>query len=124
MAHAYCHAESTARVFGGVPEDYLPCHQWLDASKEHFGDLRHRAMRHHAQGVFEAERVFGVVIINSDGKPVPVRAIAEQHIREDCGGRVPSLSDWLSKIALQPWMAAPTRTFGERARRLASEPAS
>ena len=31
-------------------------------------DFRHRALRHHAQGVFEAERVFGTATVNSDGK--------------------------------------------------------
>jgi hypothetical protein len=29
MTHAYYHAQSSARTFGGVPEDYLPVHNWL-----------------------------------------------------------------------------------------------
>ena len=54
-------------------------------------------MRHHAEGIFEAERLFGTTIVSSDGKHVPVRLIAEQHIREDCGGTVPTLADWLRR---------------------------
>jgi len=33
----------------------------------------------------EAERLFGVAIVNSDGKKVPVRYVREQHVREDLG---------------------------------------
>jgi hypothetical protein len=55
--------------------------------------------------VFEAERVFGVAIRNSDGRDVPVRYVVEQHIKEDCGGIVPSVSDWLSRIRPETWMS-------------------
>jgi hypothetical protein len=109
MTHTYYHAVSSARTFGGEPEDYLPIHNWFDATKESYCDFRHRALRHHAEGIFEAERQFGVTICNSAGKNVPVRYIAEQHVLEDCGGRVPSVSDWLSRIQPEPWMARATR---------------
>lgn len=105
MTHTYYHAQSSARTFGGVPEDYLAIHNWFDATKESFCDFRHRALRHHAEGIFEAERVFGVIITNSEGRKVPVRYIGEQHVLEDCGGSVPSLADWLSRIQPEPWMA-------------------
>ena len=116
MTHPNFHALSSAKKFGGRPEDYIHIHQWLDATKETFADFRHRALRHHSQGIFECERVFGTTITNSDGRKVPVRYIAEQHVMEDCGGRVPSLADWLSQIQPQPWMARATRT-GDRTRR-------
>jgi hypothetical protein len=61
--------------------------------------------RHHSQGVFEAERIFGATIVNSDGLVVPTRYVAEQHIKEDCGGIVPSVSDWLSRIRPEAWMS-------------------
>lgn len=109
MTHAYYHAQSSARTFGGVPEDYLEIHNWFDETKKSFADFRHRALRHHAEGIFEAERIFGVTVRNSAGKNVPVRYIAEQHVQEDCGGRIPSLADWLSKILPEPWMARGTR---------------
>ncbi len=110
MTHTYFHAKSSARLFGGKPEDYLPIHNWFDATKESYCDFRHRALRHHAEGIFECERVFGITITNSAGKQVPVRYIGEQHVMEDCGGRVPSLSDWLSQIRPQHWMARATHT--------------
>tara|TARA_R110000851_G_scaffold59299_2_gene137222 strand:+ start:1232 stop:1480 length:249 start_codon:yes stop_codon:yes gene_type:complete len=34
-----------------------------------------------------------------------VRWIGEQHIREDCQGRIPSMADWLRRIQPEPWMA-------------------
>jgi hypothetical protein len=82
MAHPIKHAQSSARKFGGRAEDYLPIHNWFDESKAFFADFRHRALRHHAEGIFLAERVFGVVFVNSDGKQVPVRYVGEQHVRE------------------------------------------
>lgn len=103
MAHALHHAESSARKFGGLAEDYLEIHTWLDASKSAFAAPAHRALRHHATGVFEAEERFGVAIVNSASRRVPVRFIAERHVREDLG-RIPSLQDWLGDLPLKPWM--------------------
>lgn len=103
MAHPWKHAESSAKKYGGKAEDYERIHSWFDGSKAFFADFRHRALRHHAEGIFEAERVFGVTIENSDGKKVPVRFIGEQHCIEDLG-RIPSLQDWLMHIDAQPWM--------------------
>jgi hypothetical protein len=121
MTHPYFHAADTARVFGGQPEDYLAIHNWLDHAKESFADFRHRAVTHHAEGIAEAERIFGPVVINSDGKPVPVRYVAEQHVRQDCGGRIPSRADWLRQIQPLPWMAQPTRIIGPGAREVRDE---
>ena len=103
MAHAFHHAQSSARRFGGKPEDYLAIHEWFDASKAAYADLRHRALRHHSLGIFWAEAEFGVTITNSDGKEVPVRLIGEQHVREDLG-RIPTVEDWLKGIPFEPWM--------------------
>jgi hypothetical protein len=108
MAHPWHHAISSARKHGGKPEDYLAIHEWFDASKAHHGDFRHRALRHHAAGIFECEAVFGTTIENSDGRALPVRWIAEQHVVEDIG-RIPSVSDWLSAIKAEPWMARTRR---------------
>lgn len=105
MAHPFHHAESSARRFGGVPEDYLAIHSWFDASKAYLALPTHRALRHHAQGVFEAEARFGVTLKNSAGRVIPVRFIGEQHVKEDCRGIIPSLADWLSRIQPAPWMA-------------------
>jgi hypothetical protein len=103
MAHPWYHAVSSARKHGGAAEDYLAVHEWFDASKEHHGDFRHRALRHHTAGVFECERAFGVTLTNSDGRRIPVRWIAEQHVVEDLGF-VPSPTQWLAAIEPEPWM--------------------
>ncbi len=100
---SYLHAKSAARKFGGKWEDYIQVQNWFDESKSHFGDYRHRALRHHSEGIFMAERLFGTVIINSEGKEVSVREIGELHVKEDCGF-IPSIKDWFSQIKPVPWM--------------------
>jgi len=103
MAHPLKHAERSARKFGGKADDYLRIHNWFDESKSFFTDFRHRALRHHAEGIFLCERIFGAAITNSEGKQVPVRYIGEQHVREDLG-RIPTAQDWLSQIKPARWM--------------------
>jgi hypothetical protein len=103
MAHPLEHAKNSARKFGGRPEDYLAIHQWFDESKSMMPDFRHRCLRHHCEGIFLAERIFGVTILNTDGRDVPVRYIGEQHVREDLG-RIPTFQDWAAAIKAAPWM--------------------
>lgn len=103
MAHCYYHALSSVRKWGGVPEDYLPLHQWFDQSKAILADPRHRALRHHAEGIFMLEALFGATLVNADGRTVPVRLIGEQHVREDLGS-IPSFADWARLITPQAWM--------------------
>jgi hypothetical protein len=103
MAHPYHHALSSVRRFGGAVEDYLALHSWLDESKMLVADFRHRALRHHTEGIFMAERVFGTTLMNADRRIIPVRWIAEQHVREDLG-RIPSFADWVRAIRPEPWM--------------------
>jgi hypothetical protein len=103
MAHPLEHAQSSVKKFGGKPEDYLAIHRWFDESKAFFADFRHRALRHHTEGIFLAERIFGVALVNGDGKQVPIRYIGQQHIREDLG-RIPTVQDWLIRIHPERWM--------------------
>jgi hypothetical protein len=105
VSHPHFHCVNSVRLFGGAADDYAPIHDWLDATKETFADFRHRALRHHSQGCFEAERVFGRTITNSNGREIPVRTICEQHIKEDCGGRVPTVSDWFRNIKPESWIS-------------------
>ena len=68
MGHCYHHALSSVKRWGGVAEDYLHLHQWFDEpSKLITADFRHRALRHHAQGIFELERTFGTTVKHLDG---------------------------------------------------------
>jgi hypothetical protein len=113
MAHSWIHAKLSAKRFGGTPADYLPIHDWLDGTKELEPTFRHRALRHHTHGIFEAERVFGHIIINSNGREVPVRVIAEQHIKEDFGGFIPTPHDWLKSIQEESWMQ-PSAAFSRK----------
>ena len=103
MANCYYHALSSVKKWGGKTEDYQPIHDWFDESKKISADFRHRALRHHAEGCFAAEKEFGVTITNSDGKKIPVRLIAEKHIVEDLGF-IPSFSDWIKYIRPTEWM--------------------
>ena len=103
MSHCHFHSQSSARQFGGKPQDYQAIHQWFDETKAVYGDAKHRALRHHSFGIFECEKLFGYSIKNSDGKEVPVRLVAEQHVREDCGGIIPSVQDWLEGIPPKAW---------------------
>ena len=98
MAHPWEHAKSSARKFGGVATDYIDIHNWFDETKAWIGHSKHRIFRHHSEGIFECEKRFGMSITNSDGKDVYVRYIAEQHVKEDCNGFIPSAKDWLDNL--------------------------
>lgn len=105
MAKPWIHASSSVRKFGGQPNDYLPIHNLLDSSKGVIADSRHRALTHTAWFLWILERIFGVVIRNSDGREVSVREIGEQHILEDFGGRfIPSAQDYLEGMEFKEWM--------------------
>jgi hypothetical protein len=104
--HPFHHAVSSANKHGGVPEDYLPIHNWFDESKHHYADLRHRAARHHSEGIQLMESIFGPTIKNSAGKEIPTRFIGEQHVKEDLG-RIPTLADWLRCVKVEAWMGTP-----------------
>lgn len=103
MAHPYHHAVSSAKKYGGEPSDYLRLHEWLDGSKSHMADFRHRALRHHSEGICMLEAFFGATLMNSADRVVPVRFIGEQHVLEDLG-RIPTVHDWLSRIQPESWM--------------------
>lgn len=103
MAHALHHSLSSVKKWGGRVEEYLDIHRWFDASKDCFSDFRHRAMRHHAEGIAQCEMAFGPVIYLSNGRVIPTRWVGEQHVREDLG-RIPTMADWLRCIKPEPWM--------------------
>lgn len=105
MSNPWYHAVSSSKRFGGDPQDYIALHTWFDEPKASFADFRHRALRHHSEGIFEAERVFGHTIRNARGREVPTRLLGEQHVIEDLG-RIPSLKDWLQEIRPARWMTA------------------
>jgi hypothetical protein len=106
MSHPLHHAISSQKKHGGVVEDYLPIHNWFDETKAHYPDMRHRTLRHHSEGIFWCEEKFGTYITNSDGKMIPVRTIAEQHVKEDIGW-IPTIKDYLDNMNIVGWMYKP-----------------
>lgn len=114
MAHPYHHALSSVKKWGGTAEDYLAIHDWFDESKAFLPDFRHRALRHHAEGIFLCEKLFGATLTNSDGRVIPVRWVGEQHVKEDLG-RIPTAGDWLREIRPQAWMGCRAEKLSEDA---------
>jgi hypothetical protein len=113
----YKHAESSAKKYGGEPLNYIELHEWFDCTKAHTGNWTHRALRHHAAGIQESIAVFGHVIVNSSGRAVPTKLLAEQHVTEDCGF-IPTIQDWLAPLKThpEPWMLKVHKTTSEELR--------
>lgn len=104
----HIHAKNSVKKYGGVATDYMPIHDAIDSSKSAHATIKHRAVLHSAFGIYLIERIFGATLTNSDGKTVSVRDIAEDHVIEDLG-RIPSLDEYLSEMAIKPWMGGPTK---------------
>jgi len=98
MAHPFDHSRSSAKKYGGQPEEYLKYHEWFDETKSWVGHSYHRMFRHHSEGIFQLEEKFGNFFYNSVGKRVFTRYIGEQHVKEDCNGYIPSAKEWLNAI--------------------------
>lgn len=109
MSKPYHHAVSSAKRFGGVPEDYLDIHNLMDSSKAAVADNRHRVLTHNSWFISTVlERIFGTTITNSAGKKVPVKTIGEQHVLEDFGGRfIPSPQDYIEGMENHMWISKP-----------------
>ena len=111
MSHPYYHSKSSAKRFGGVPEDYIHIHEWMDSSKAHMPDARHRAILHTSFGIYLAQQVFGETITRaSDGKKIPTRLIAELHVLEDTGF-IPTVQDYLKEMPIRSWMTKGTKAL-------------
>jgi hypothetical protein len=103
--HPYHHALSSQREYGGELIDYLPLHNWFDASKSALAHFTHRALHHHREGIGEAVRLFGATVCNADDAAVSVEALGLQHLAEDMS-IIPSAADWLERMKL-PAAGAP-----------------
>lgn len=108
MSKPYIHAQSSARLYGGKPEDYIAIHNLMDSSKGTIADNRHRALTHNSWFIAPngpLELIFGVTITNSDGRKVSTRDIGEQHVLEDFGNKfIPTPQDYLEKMPMENWM--------------------
>jgi hypothetical protein len=103
MAHAYYHAKSSARTFGGIWEDYIELHNFMDSTKAHIADSRHRLILHNTWGIFFVEKIFGEVwTCKSNDKQVPTRAILEKHVLEDLHC-IPTLEQCFANVPVESW---------------------
>lgn len=100
------HARSSARIHGGTWQDYHPLHAWFDSTKAAHCHFSHRALRHHHEGIAEAELLFGHPIRNADGVLVSVQTLGQQHIEEDCR-YLPAAADWLVDFDMPDWFMVP-----------------
>jgi len=104
MGDVLFHSASSAKKFGGTPDDYVPIHKFLDQSKLYIADWRHRALLHTTFGVALAEQMFGDLYKRpSDGVAVSTRTIATVHIEEDLGC-VPTPEVFLREMPIRRWM--------------------
>lgn len=114
MANAYYHSLSSVKRFGGRCADYMPIHEWLDASKAITTHFTHRALRHHNYGIQALLRVMDQqqrsnngLFHNSDGAVVNVEHVARQHVIEDCGF-VPELNEWFDFAEITEKFGSPS----------------
>ena len=107
------HAKQSAKQFGGRTKDYLPVHQFLECSRLHLPDARHRVLLRTTLGVETAENVFGLELSNG----TPTRLVAEERICSDLGF-IPTVDEMLDKLPLESWMyrgaTALTRKLGRK----------
>ena len=123
MANAYIHSKSSARRYGGDPEDYLSIHIKMDCSKAYISSNLHRALTHHSFWIHEVMiPIFGYTITNSDGRVVSVKDICEEHILEDFGMKfIPTAQDYLENMEFQDWMQNGVRGVPSSFRKLESK---
>lgn len=100
----YIHSKNSVKRYGGSVEDYMPIHNWFDSTKASTANFYHRAILHNSFGIFLCEQLFGDTIVNNDGKVVSVRDVAEDHVKEDCKGIIPTIDDWLKDLPAKDWM--------------------
>jgi hypothetical protein len=106
VSHPYYHALSASRHFGGEWQDYIEIQRWLDQTKGHIADARHRLLLHNDFGVDLCEGIFGDALARaSDGGEVAVGEIARRHIEEDFGGHMPTVDECFRRAPLESWMA-------------------
>lgn len=105
MANPYVHAVSSAKRWGGEPEDYLKIHEKMDCSKAYFPDCRHRALTHTMFWVQEVMiPLFGSTVKVGD-RVISVKDICEQHILEDYHKNfIPTPQDFLTHMKTELWM--------------------
>lgn len=106
MAKPLIHAQTSAKKFGGIWQDYEPIHTKMDSSKMSHPKMSHRIIFHSSYGIQLIERLFGMNYPTSN-ESIKTADIAEQHIIEDLGF-IPELTEYLDTLNT-PWARIPYR---------------
>ena len=117
MSKPWIHSLSSARKFGGKPEDYIEIHEFLDSTKAAIADNRHRCILHTSWAIsnilprikfnnsIEGPNNTFPLIKNSDDRIISVRDIGEQHILEDFRMKyIPTPQDYIEYMDMAQWM--------------------
>lgn len=91
------HANISAKTYGGVWQDYIEIHNFLDSSKAACAHFKHRFLLHHTEGIDLAVCLFGEILTNNDGQTILSRQILTDHLIEDVGNIV-SVEDWAKDL--------------------------
>ena len=63
---------------------------------------------HSTLGCYLVEKILGHVMVNSDGREVSIRDIAEEHVLEDLW-TIPSIEKWMEGLPIAQWMGGPSK---------------
>jgi hypothetical protein len=99
----FIHAKQSVAKHKGYIDDYVDIHEFLDSSKAHVPDMRHRAILHSSFGIYIAQQIFGIWRTNSDNIDYSVRDICEEHIISDLGF-IPTVQDYLEEMPFYDWL--------------------
>lgn len=111
------HAKISVKKFGGHVDDYIKFHEWMDSTKGHIPDMRHRMVLHNAWGIHLGKSVFGSYFTNSEGKDISVGNVLEQHVIDDLG-YIPTLEQCMAGLPAEPWMGAKVRAAAKKSVRM------
>lgn len=103
------HAKLSVKKYGGLVEDYMPIHNFLDSSKAHVPDMRHRALLHNSFGIYLAEMTHGDYFVNSEGREISTRDIGEEHVLQDMG-TIPTVQDYLDGMPIYDWLGGTAKS--------------
>lgn len=98
--NAVKHCQISVRRWGGVEQDYLAIHSFIDHSKSLCADARHRILHTHWALNHLVVPIFGHTLVNADGKSVDVKDMCERdHFLADYHNKfIPTLSDFAEAI--------------------------
>lgn len=102
------------RDFKGKSSDYDELNQFIDSSKLYFPNQLHRMFTHNSFFINVCEKVFGMYLVNSDGKEIPIRRLCEEHIKQDHNGFIPTMQDWVKELdckipSSKSWVRTPRK---------------